>query len=221
MGINFIIITLAIVTSINTYGQTKNKQCDCPKNDFAGTKADTTFDLSNGKKIVLCGYRNPDSKPTSFSEFVLFVCGQTKIISFWDATETCYLKTKRDTLFVENIVNLPTGKNRTFKETVWAKDIIFFEGSMAIKIYTVNKKIPRYNQIEIAKTLKEYETSIGDLSDKKMELANRLFVATISGDKKARKYFREFSTKFGELDGAFSEEYSDLSAMLGQWDQKK
>jgi hypothetical protein len=217
----FIIITLTILSSTITYGQTKDKQCNCPKNDYTGSMPDTTFKLSNGKKIVLCGYKNPDSKQTNYSEFVLAVCGQTKIINFWDATETCYLKTKKDTLFVENLVNLPTGKNRIYKETVWATDKIFFKGPTAIKIYTVNKQISKYTRQDIAKTLKEYETSSGELGDKKMELANRLFVATISGDKKARKYFREFRTRFGKLDGAFSEEYRDLTAMLGQWDKQE
>jgi hypothetical protein len=218
---HFIIITLTIFISIITNGQTKNKNCNCPKNDYAGMTADTTFKLSNGKEIVLCGYKNPDSKPISYSEFVLAVCGQAKIIDFWDATVTCYLKIEKDTLFVENLVDLPIGKNRTYKETVWATDKIYFKGQTAIRIYAVNKKIQKYTRLEIMKTLKEYETSNGGLSDNKMELANRLFAATISGDKKARKYFKAFRTKFGVLDGAFSEEYSDLTAMLVQWDRQE
>ena len=218
---HFIIITLTILISIIASGQTKNKNCNCPKNEHAGTTPDTTFKLSNGKEIVLCGFKNPESKPINYSEFVLAVCGQSKIIEFWDATVTCYLKVKKDTLFVEDLVNLPTGKNRACKETIWATDKIFFKGETPIKIYAVNKKIPKYTRLEIMRTLKEYEISNRELSDNKMELANRLFVATISGDKKARKYFKEFRTKFGALDGAFSEEYSDLAAMLVQWDRQK
>ena len=53
-----------------------------------------------------------------------------------------------------------------------------------------------------------------------MQLVNRLFIATISNDKKARKYFYEFEMKY-ELDGAFSEEYSDLKEMLEVWDKQK
>jgi hypothetical protein len=53
-----------------------------------------------------------------------------------------------------------------------------------------------------------------------MQLVNRLFIATISKDNTARKYFYEFEKKF-ELDGAFSEEYNDLKAMLEVWDKQK
>jgi hypothetical protein len=69
--------------------------------------------------------------------------------------------------------------------------------------------------------LKTYETAKPGLDDSKMEIANKLFIATISGDKKARQYFKEFKSKFGTLDGAFSEEYSDLTAMLELWDRKE
>ncbi len=215
----FIITTLAILSSIFVYGQTNSNVCNCPKNEYVGTKSDTIFKLLNGKQIVLCGYKNPESKPTNYSEFVLAVCGKTKIIDFWDGTETCYLNVKKDTLIVDEIVILPVGNRRTYKATVWATNKIFFVGQSVVKTYTVNKNIPKYHEADIAKTLKEYEISKGTLSDGKMELANRLFIATISGNKKARKYFREFRTRFGELDGAFSEEYSDLSAMLSQWDE--
>ena len=51
-----------------------------------------------------------------------------------------------------------------------------------------------------------------------MAIVNKLFIATISGDKKARQYFKEFKNKFGTLDGAFSEEYNDLTTMLELWD---
>ena len=214
-------MTLTILTSIITYGQTSKKLCNCPKNDFTGTKADTIFTPAKGKQIALCGYRNPGSKPTNFSEFVLAVCGQDKVLGFWDAIQTCYVKTKKDTLLVENIFNLPTGKNRTYKITVWATDKIFFKNQKIIKTYSVNRNILKYNQTNITKTLKEFENSKGRINDGKMELANRLFIATISGNKTARKYFKSFETKFGELDGAFSEEYSDLKIMLAQWDQQK
>ena len=82
---HYITILLTILTLFSVYGQTNKASCDCPKTQFAGTKVDTTFHLSNGKTIVLCGYKNPHSKPTTFSEFVLSVCGQDSIIDFWDA----------------------------------------------------------------------------------------------------------------------------------------
>jgi hypothetical protein len=216
-----ITIILTFLTLTSVYGQTKNVSCDCPKTQYAGTKADTTFHLSNGKTIVLCGYKNPDSKPTTFSEFILSVCGQDKIIDFWGAVLTCRLKINKDTLLVDQLQNLPTGKNFKYQETVWTTEKIFFSGQRVVRKIAVNRQIKKYNHDEIQTVLKTYETAKLGLDDSKMEIANKLFIATISGDKKARQYFKEFKAKFGTLDGAFSEEYRDLTAMLELWDRKE
>lgn len=203
------------------FGQTKNNACDCPKTDYAGTNSDTTFHLSNNKTIVLCGYKNPDSKPTTFSEFVLAVCGQDTIIDFWGALLTCRLKVNKDTLYVDDLRNLPTGKNFEYQETVWTTEEIYFSGKKVIKKLEVNRHIRKYTLDEIQTVLKTYETAKWGRDDNKMILANQLFIATISGNKKAGKYFNEFKSKFGTLDGAFSEEYSDLTAMLELWYRKQ
>ena len=195
--------------------------CECPQTQYAGTKADTTFHLSNGKTIVLCGYKNPDSKPTTFSEFILSVCGQDTIIDFWGAVLTCRLKVNKDTLFVDELQNLPTGKNFKYQETVWTTEKIYFSGQNVVKKLVVNRQIRKYTEDEIQTALKSYETAKSGLDDNKMVIANKLFIATISGDKKARKYLKEFNDKFGILDGAFKEEYSDLTAMLELWDRKE
>lgn len=201
--------------------QTIEDNCNCPENDYAGTKADTVFKFTNGKKIALCGYRNPGSNPIDFSEFVLSVCGENKIIDSWDGTQTCRLKINKDTLIIENVVNLPVEQDRKFKIIVWEIEKLFFKNKNVIKSLSINKNIRTYNQNEIAETLKEYENSKGQLNDKKMELVNRLFISTISGNKTAGKYFKEFKTKFGEIDGAFSEEYNQLNSMLEQWIKKE
>jgi hypothetical protein len=123
-------------------------------------------------------------------------------------------------LFVSELKNLPTGKNFKYQETVWTTEKIFFNGQKVVRKLFVNRQIKKYNQDEIQTVLKAYETAKSGLDECKMEIANRLFIATISGDKKARQYFKEFKNKFGTLDGAFAEEYSDLIAMLDLWDKK-
>ena len=218
---HYITIILTILTLASVYGQTNKTSCYCPKTEFAGTKADTTFHLSNGKTIVLCGYKNPDIKPTTFSEFILSVCGQDTIIDFWGAVLTCQLKINKDTLEVDQLQNLPTGTNFKFQKTVWTTEKLYFSGQKIVRKLIVNRQIRKYNQDEIQSVLKSYETAKYGLNDSKMEIANKLFIATISDDKKARQYFKEFKNKFGALDGAFAEEYSDLTAMIELWDRKE
>lgn len=215
----FVIILIVFFNLSPVFAQSKKTSCDCPKTKYAGTKPNGIFHFSNGKTIVLCGYKNLESKPATFSEFILAECGQNNIIDFWGALLTCRLKIEKDTLLVEQLQNLPIGNNFTNQETVWATEKIYFYKEKIVRKFRVNRQIKKYNQDEIKAVLKTYESAKSGLDDNKMEIANKLFMATISGNKKARYYFEEFYTKFGVLDGAFKEEYSDLTAMLQLWDQ--
>jgi hypothetical protein len=124
-------------------------------------------------------------------------------------------------LYVDELHNLPNGKNFKYQETVWTTEKIYFSGQKVVRKLVVNRQIRKYTDDEIQMVLKTYETAKSRLDDNKMVIANKLFVATISGNKKARQYFKEFKNKFGTLDGAYSEEYSDLTAMLELWDRKE
>ncbi len=186
-----------------------------------GNKPDTTFYLSNGKAIVLCGYKNPDSNPTTFSEFVLSVCGQDTIIDFWGAVLTCRLRVKKDTLLVDQLETLPTGKDFTFQETVWTTEKIYFSNGVVVRNLTTNKTIRKYSKQEIQTVLTEFENTKKGYDVKKMDIAYKLFIAAISGNETAKKYFFEFENKFWTLDGADRETYSDLTAMLQLWRPKE
>lgn len=221
MRIHSITIILTFLTLTSVQGQTTTVSCDCPKTQYAETKADTTFHLSNGKTIVLCGIKNPNSNLTTFSEFILSVCGQDTIIDFWGAVLTCRLKVSKDTLFVDELQNLPIGSNYKYQETVWTTERIYFNGHKVVRKLEVNRQIRKYNQYEIQSVYKSYENEKAGIDSRKMTIANKLLIATISGDKKARQYFNEFKNKFGPLDGAFAEEYNDLKAMIELWDRKE
>jgi len=164
-------------------------------------------------------YKYPNIRPTTFSEFTLFICGKDTIIDFWGAVLSCRTAFDNDTLTIHNLKNLPTAQDRQFQTTIWTSEKIYFENGNLRRQLTVNRKIYKYNREEILQTIEEFETAEINLNDNKMELANRLFISTISGDQKARQYFKEFKTRFGVLDGAFKEEYNDLTAMLRLWDK--
>ena len=216
-----VLIILTLLSSYSVYSQINKSSCDCAKSEFTkGTKADTIYHLSNGKNIALCGYFEPKSKKTEFSEFTLTVCGQNKIIDFWSAVLTCRLQVKKDTLLVHVLKDLPYGKNFKFQPTIWTTEKIYFSGQKTLRKLAVNRQIPKYKQTEIANVLKAFENAKPGVDDNKLTLANELFIASISGNQKARKYFLEFKTKFGLLDGIYHEEYNDLTGMLALWDKK-
>ena len=112
------------------------------------------------------------------------VFGQDSIIDFWDATLTCRLKVKKDTLIVERLENLPIGKNFVFQEAVWTIEKIYFNG----------QNIIRRILVKLQTVLKAFETAQPSIDSKTMEIANKLFIATISGSKTARLYFLTFMT---------------------------
>ncbi|MCX6270418.1 MAG: hypothetical protein NTU44_04205 [Bacteroidetes bacterium] len=211
-----IVILLIILNLAPCFGQT-NQNCDCPKTIYTGTKADTIFYLSNGKSIVLCGYKNPESSPTNYSEFVLAVCG---IDTIWKALSTCEVRIIKDTLLVVQLKNLPLGKNFQYQETPWKIEKIYFNKDDLQRKISINKQITFYNQRQIESVIVDFESLKPESDDNRMNLAYKLFIASISGDKKARSYFFDFPTKFGVLDGAYKEEYMDLTTMLQQWDRK-
>ncbi|WP_374540235.1 hypothetical protein [Flavobacterium sp.] len=214
-----LLICLIFFTFGFGFGQNKNLKCDCPKTQFAGEKADTIFYLANNKSIVLCGFKNPNRKPATYSEFILAICGQDTIIDFWGAVLTCRLRVSKDTLLIDQLQNLPTGKDFGSQETIWMTEKIYFNGHKTLRKSFVNRQITKYNAAQIKQVLQAYLLAKPAIDESKMEIASKLFIATLSGDKIARQYFAEFKTKF-ILDGAFAEEYNDLTLMLKQWDEK-
>lgn len=189
------------------------------KTQFAGTRADTTFYLSNGKTIVLCGYKNPESKPTTFSEFILAVCGQDTIIDFWGAVQTCRLNVNKDTLFVSELKNLPTGKNFKYQETVWTTEKYSSMDRRLLENFSLTdkSKIQSRRNTNCVKSIRNSKVWTWRMQNGNCK---QTIYCYNFGWQKARQYFKEFKNKFGTLDGAFAEEYSDLIAMLDLWDKK-
>ena len=84
----------------------------------------------------------------------------------------------------------------------------------------VNRQIPKYTQTEIANVLKAFENTKPGFDPTKEALAYELFIASISGNQKARQYFKVVNTKFWPFDGSYLEGYIDLTKMLTLWDKR-
>lgn len=197
--------------------------CACPDNTMAGTtKSDDPkeiFTFSTGQQIILCGYKNEDAGKPTYSEFILQECGKSEPVDFWEALFSGVVTFDRDIIYIKEIKNLPTGSNRTFTDTHWSTETLQYVDNKLVRKYTINHNIRKYTKAEINLTLKEFEAGSANYNGDVEEVMYRLFVAALSGNKKARNYFNDFE-KFTMLDGALSEEYKDLSAMLGMSDRK-
>lgn len=218
-------LILVIASLAHAYSQT----CNCPPNKFGypeAKKADTVFHLSNGRSIALCGYKDTEVAKgrTLFSEFVLAGCGEKNIIKFWGAVKLCQLHVNRDTLLIETLDSLPTGKNLQYKWTVWTIERVFFKEGRAVKDFNINRQITRYSEQQVQAVLKESEQAIFSAADANavnnvdMEIADKLFICALSGSKQARAYLNGFDKHFGGLSGEYLEWYNDLVRKLKEWD---
>jgi len=193
--------------------------CDCPDSKYheKGSVADTVFSLSKNKIIALCGYRNENG---DFSEFTLSICNSNKVIDFWGAVKNCRIESKNDTLYVSDIKFLPVSESFKYDSIAWNIEKIYFDKDIINRKNVVNTEFPKYTSSQITEVLSEYEKTDSTVDEQKMRLANKLFIATVSGSNKAREYFEQFPLKMKVLDGAYAEEYHELAAMLKQWDSQ-
>ncbi|MGF7079142.1 hypothetical protein [Mucilaginibacter sp. UYCu711] len=203
-------------------GQHHTPDCKCPVNQYAGTSPAAIFHLANGRSIALCGSEVTDiiKGKTLYSEFVLSVCGSNKLIKFWGATDICNIRTLKDTLFVETLVNLPVGKAMSYRETIWTTERIYFIKGKLKRDSAVNFAIPKYNPSQISAVLNLYNKTKDQNSVKTGELIDKLFISTISGSRQARTLLINFHKKFTLLDGYVAEQYDDVIRMLNLWDKK-
>lgn len=165
-----VISLLLLLLFVFNFSDSQAQDCKCP-NDFGfsgSTKVDTVFRLSNGRSIALCGYKDTEAAKgkTFYSEFALTTCGEKSAIKFWDATLECRLQVHKDTLLVQTMDSLPTGKNMQYKWTVWTVERIFFKNGKAARDLRVNKQIPKYNEQQIQAVLKEYQKAIKNRSSR-------------------------------------------------------
>ncbi|MFA5835276.1 MAG: hypothetical protein WDA22_17485 [Bacteroidota bacterium] len=220
---NYSQIVFFLVVCVCSYGQIKDKTCNCPNST---SLPDTTFYFSNGKAIGLCGYKEVDngSKKVSFYEYHLFVCGQDSTIASggW-FLQNSRLRKVKDTLFLEDCPSLPIGDNFKPEEVPWTIEKMYFiKGYIRVE-EEINRGIRKYNEREIQTVIKEYENikpSDSNLDDNTMVLVDKLFIATISGSKKARAYFIDIPKKFAGLDAFGGEYYHDLVSKLSEWGEK-
>lgn len=160
MKISLFLLTVFTALSISASAQNDILTCSCPK-IYTDTKPAAIFHLSNGKSIALCGSKESDyiKGKTLYSEFVLSVCGSNKIIKFWGAVQICNVRVSSDTLYVEELVDLPIGPKMAYKKIAWNIDRIYFVNNKIKRDSLVNPRIPKYNSSEIAHVLNIYKAT--------------------------------------------------------------
>lgn len=207
-----LLIILFITAAQFAVGQ--NNNCNCPKNDFTSSvKPDKIFSFSNGRKIGLCGATEMINNKMAYTEFILFQCGQQKIINQWGATQSCTLLKTKDTLVVNELFGLAIGKNMTIKWVPFQITKYYFSNSALSTSTFFKKDLPKYSKAQVNSVIKQYAQLTKQTNgDTVLLVAHRLFWAYVSGSKEAATLLNNFEKKLGPFDGAIAEEFSDLWA---------
>jgi hypothetical protein len=218
---SFCLLILWLILSHFSFAQKLTIGCNCPL-PYSGGKVDTTFKLSSGYSISLCGSRETEyiKEKTLYEGFVLFECGIDTAIKFWGEVTICDLAVLKDTLFVKTVVSLPVGNNMAAENIYWEIERIYPKDGRMTRDSTVNRFVPRYTASQIVTVLKLYDNTPDQNSEKTADLMDKLLIATISGSEKAKNYLKNFHKKFTLLDGAIFEQYDDDIRMLEEWEKR-
>jgi hypothetical protein len=209
------IITLLV--SANLKGQ--NCGCYFKSYDSSTFKPIKLFFFKNNKTLALYGDQNLGQRDTSYSGIAICYCNKNRIV--YDMVDfgmiNFKLKKIGDSLFVEELVGIPNGKNyKHIWQPFYVTKFFFDEDSLVEKVY-FKKSIKKYTQTQIADILDQYKRLKEGDYDHIIVIANRLFWAYISGSREAEIAFQSFSKKFGPFDGAFAEEWNDLYGTYDLW----
>jgi hypothetical protein len=192
-----------------------NSCCNCP---FIPGRTDTTLELLNEKTIFLCGYPIKDGNETYYSQFIIGLCGQETISGHWDDKSICKIYSHSDTLFLEEKISLPIGENMENQKTNWSVEKFYYINKELSSSLSLNRNIRKYSKKEINQTIKFCETSDFKSDADILDMMNKLFVATISGDLKSREYFKNLPTKFTKFEGKNLQVYQVLQEKIVLWD---
>ena len=190
---------------------------DCKCYNGLEEKPIKTYTFSNKNSISICGYEENNE----YSEFGIFDCKTEKLISSYDAIQTCKLNFENDKLYIVELDKLPTNDKWEWNDIKVAEEIITIKNKSIISLGAKPLKV----EINISeKTQTEFLDLLETENYKKIdveEILARLEILSIYGNERAKKKLFSIETdKNYILDGAYAEQYKDAIATI-EWRNKK
>ena len=94
-----------------------------------------------------------------------------------------------------------------------------YNGSQLMREKRVSRDLILYDDNTIKKVVERYKAADDVLNDDKMDLADQLFTASLSGHTEAKSAFLGFHQRFPALSGAYAQQYRILTEMLTAWEE--
>ena len=208
--------------TINTDTSNVIKTCNCF--DGIGSKMGDTptmiLTFSNGQSISVCGYLDKEMQGNIISEFNVFDCNSGKVISEYDAMQICRIIPKKDTLIIQALKYLPTGKNWKWNLIQLGEEIITIKDKKIIST-GIKPKLEKFSINENEANFYLNSLTKGKGHNKEWELEiGKLEVLTLLGYKKAKIILENYEEYTGqETDGAVAETWKDAVSTT-QWINK-
>jgi hypothetical protein len=198
------------------------QDCNCPvdvNNDNDG-KPYKVYKFSNGKELGLCGYMTVELIDTTYTQFVLYNCGDNAAIKEWGKTKSCKPEKVKDELFIREMYGLPIGQSfSTIRVPFYIHKFSFRNGTLRDEAF-YSKSLRKYSKPEIEQVFKEYNDLVKGNNGSILRVSKMLFWAYISGSKEAETYFKSIPDKFGPFESAIAEEMDDITAIFNDWKLK-
>ncbi|QDA62231.1 hypothetical protein [Hymenobacter jejuensis] len=193
--------------------------CACPADvPVSELKPDTLFAFSNGQVASVCGSKETIENRVLYSEFAVSSCQSSKVLHYWDLREQCQLVFQNDTLSVNTLKYLPVGKNFKYEFVPFKIYLFFPKQDQVGQTAFLNHNLRSYSTEEQAQVLRAFEKMTGKKEGQKIDIANQLFVAALSGNLQALSYFRKLKADF-PIGEETSKEYFALERLLRDWQQ--
>ena len=110
--------------------------CEC-LNGIGAVEGDTpvlTYSFSTGQTLSICGFVDSATycDKTVYSEFDVYMCGDTSSLARYSAMENCYIVGKQDTLVLQYLNFLPVGNEWEWKCFAVAEQLYTASGDRAV-----------------------------------------------------------------------------------------
>lgn len=212
----------ASTKTLNLEPQNKNNSCNCFDGigSVKGEPATFEINFTNGHSISICGFLDKEKEGTIISEFNVFECKTGKSLTEYDATQICRLFERKDSLIIQELKYLPTGKNWDWNLIQIGEEIITINDN---NIFTsgIMPKLEKFaiddNDAKIFLTT--FTKGKGHNNDWELEIG-KLEVLTLLGNEQAKYLLANYDEYTGqETDGAERETWKDAKATT-EWINK-
>jgi len=209
MKLNLLTAILFFISQL-TFSQVDECKCFNGIGSSEDDKPSLTIAFSNKINLSICGYEEEKISDSEviIREFDVFNCKTGESLITFGALQPCNLISKPDTLVIQHLAPLPSGKKWKWQLTPVTQQMLYPQGDTIM----ITAPICIYEKTQIDQTsvdqfFLELEAIKGKGYSKEMEnLIGKLGVLTLNGNIKARNILNDFISYSGNgVDGANSE----------------